>query len=58
MASAIPLLRTILSAIGTDMSKWPEDQHFYSWLGLAPKHDISGSKVLRSRTMKNRNRAA
>jgi transposase len=29
-----------------------------SWLGLAPKNDISGGKVLKSRTMKNRNRAA
>jgi hypothetical protein len=26
-------------------------------LGLAPKNDISGGKVLKSRTMKNRNRA-
>src|SRR5207244_563403 len=27
-------------------------------LGLAPKHDISGGKGLKSRTMKHRNRAA
>jgi hypothetical protein len=32
-------------------------QNFCSWLGLAPKNDISGGKVLKSRTMKNRNRA-
>jgi transposase len=49
---------TILAEIGTDMSKWPDDTHFGSWLGLTPKHDISGGKVLRSRTMKHRNRAA
>jgi transposase len=52
------IAQTILSEIGTDMSKWPDDKHFCSWLGLAPKNDISGGKVLRSRTMKNRNRAA
>jgi Transposase IS116/IS110/IS902 family len=40
------------------MRKWPDDKHFGSWLGLAPKNDISGDKVLRSRTMKHRNRAA
>src|SRR5262245_1609398 len=32
--------------------------HFCPWLGLAPKNDISGGKVLKSRTIKNRNRAA
>ena len=51
------LAQTILAEIGTDMSKWPDDKHFCSWLGLAPKNDISGGKVLKSRTLKNRNRA-
>jgi hypothetical protein len=52
------LAQTILAEIGTDMSKWPDDKHFCSWLGLAPKNDISGGKVLKSRTMHHRNRAA
>ena len=52
------IAQTMLSEIGTDMSKWPDDKHFGSWRGFAPKHDISGGKVLKSRTMKNRNRAA
>jgi hypothetical protein len=52
------LAQTILAEIGTDMRKWPDDKHFCSWLGLAPKNDISGGKVLKSRTMHNRNRAA
>jgi hypothetical protein len=52
------IAQTILSEIGTDMRKWPDDKHFCSWLGLAPKNAISGGKVLKSRTMKNRNRAA
>jgi transposase len=51
------LVQTILSEIGTDMSKWPTEKHFASWLGLAPHNDISGGKVLRSRTLPTDNRA-
>jgi transposase len=47
-----------LSETGTDMSRWPTDKHFCSWLHLAPHNDISGGKVLRSRILKGRNRAA
>jgi hypothetical protein len=39
------------------MSKWPTEKHFTSWLGLAPRNDISGGKVLRSRILPTRNRA-
>jgi len=53
----ISLAQTILSEIGTDMSKWPNDKHFTSWLGLAPHNDISGGKVLHSRTLPTNNRA-
>ncbi len=51
------LAQTILSEIGTDMRQWPSEKHFASWLGLAPHNDISGGKVLRSRTLKTDNRA-
>jgi transposase len=51
------LAQTILSEIGTDMSRFPTSKHFCSWLGLAPHNDISGGKVLRSRVMKVHNRA-
>ena len=40
------------------MDKWKTAKHFTSWLGLAPHNDISGRKVLRSKTMKNNNPAA
>jgi transposase len=46
-----------LTETGTDMSKWRTDKHFCSWLRLAPANDISGGKVLRSRTLKTHNRA-
>jgi transposase len=50
--------QAILAEIGTDMSKFKSEKHFCSWLGLAPHNDISGGKVLRSRTLCTKNRAA
>jgi transposase len=50
--------QTVLSEIGTDMGKWRTCKHFCSWLGLAPHNDITGGRVVRSRTLKNHNRAA
>jgi hypothetical protein len=52
------IAQTILAEIGPDMSKWPDEKHFCAWLGLAPQNASSGGKVLRSRPMKTRNRAA
>ncbi len=51
-------VQTILSEIGTDMSKWDTEKHFTSWLGLSPTNKISGAKVLSSRTRKIKNSAA
>jgi len=51
------LAQIILSEIGTDRSRFPSVKQFASWLGLAPRNDISGGKVLRSRTLKTANRA-
>lgn len=48
----------ILSEIGTDMSRWPSDKHFTSWLTLAPQNKISGGRVLSARTVPSANRAA
>lgn len=44
-------VQAIISEIGTDMERLPTVKHFCSWLGLAPHNDISGGRVLRSRTM-------
>jgi transposase len=54
---SVSLAQTIITEIGTDMSKFPNEKHFCSWLGLAPKNEISGGKILVSRTLKTRNRA-
>ncbi len=48
---------TIISEVGTDLSAFPSEKYFCSWLGLAPHNDISGGKVLRSKTLKTANRA-
>jgi len=53
----VPLAQTVLMEIGTDMDKFPDEKHFCSWLGLAPKHEISGAKVLKNKTLKTKNRA-
>ena len=50
-------VQTIVSEIGLDMTRWPSEKHFSSWLGLAPHNDISGGKVLRSKTLRARNAA-
>ena len=53
----VSLAQTVVMEVGTDMSKFPSEKHFCSWLGLAPKHEISGAKVLKNRTLKTKNRA-
>jgi len=51
-------IQTIISEVGLDMSPWPTEKHFTSWLGLCPDNRISGGKVLKRKTRKVINRAA
>lgn len=51
------LAQTMVAEIGSSLEQFPSVKHFCSWLGLAPHNDISGGKVLRSRTLKNHSRA-
>jgi len=53
-----PTALTIIGEIGIDMSPWPTEKHFASWLGLCPGSKISGGKVLSSKTKPSANRAA
>ena len=53
----VSLAQTVIMEVGTDMGKFPDEKHFCSWLGLAPKHEISGGKVLKNKTLKTKNRA-
>ena len=50
-------VQDIISEIGIDVSPWRTAKHFASWLGVAPHTDITGGKVLRTRTKKTKNRA-
>jgi len=53
-----PTALVLLSAIGTDLSRWPTEKHFAAWLGLCPQHKISGGKVLARKVRPGANRAA
>jgi len=48
----------VVAEVGTDLSRFPSDKHFASWLGLCPGTKISGGKVLGSKTKRSVNRAA
>jgi len=49
---------TIFSEIGADVSKFPTEKHFLSWLRLCPENRISGGKLLSSHGCGSANRAA
>jgi transposase len=48
----------VLSEIGTDLSKFPHEKNFVSWLGLCPQHRGSAGKILKRRIRRGANRAA
>lgn len=54
----VKTILTVISEIGTDMSKWKTSKHFVSWLRLCPNPQISGGKVLRNKSMQTSNRVS
>jgi transposase len=48
----------ILAEIGVDVSRFPTEKHFTSWLGLCPPQDQSNQTKRRRGHRKNRNRVA
>lgn len=50
--------QTVISECGYDMSRFPTENNFSSWLGLSPNNVITGGKVRRRGTRKVYNRAA
>ena len=46
----------LLSETGTDLSRWPSEKHFTSWLGLAPGQHASG-KMKRNKRRHGRPKA-
>ncbi len=49
---------SVLSEIGFEVSKFPTEDQFVSWLGLCPNNTITGGKVKRRGTKRVKNRAA
>jgi transposase len=49
---------TVLGEIGLDMSRWPTEKHFASWLALCPDNRESAGRRKSSRTRPSSNRAA
>jgi len=50
--------QTIICECGFDLSAFPTEKHFASWLGLCPNNRITGGRVRNTRTRKVQNRAA
>ncbi|MBC9883614.1 IS110 family transposase [Bradyrhizobium sp. INPA01-394B] len=45
----------LMGEVGTDLTKWPTEKHFTSWLGIAPGSAQSGKR--KGRVKRRRNRA-
>ena len=48
----------IIAEIGTDMSRWPTEKHFASWLGLCPGMKLSGGRLISGATKSCANKVA
>ena len=48
----------LVSEIGTDMSLWPTEKHFASWLCLCPGNKKTGGRLLSGKSRTSANRAA
>jgi hypothetical protein len=51
-------IQTIISEVGLDMTPWPTEKHFCSWLGLCPNNKVTGGRVKDTLSKKIVNRAA
>src|SRR6516225_11971194 len=49
--------QTVVAEAGADLSAFPSEKQFTSWLGLCPSNDTSSGKILNRRTRKVVNRA-
>jgi len=51
-------IQTIFSEIGADLSKFPTDDAFTSWLNLCPKDGFSAGRRIRGSKLKTKNRVS
>lgn len=50
--------QVILSELGVDLSAFPDEGQFASWLELAPRRNITGGKVIKQKSRESKNRVA
>ena len=50
--------QVILAELGPDLSAFPSEGDFSSWLELVPRRDVTGGKVIRQKPRKSKNRVA
>lgn len=50
--------QTIISEVGYDLSPFPSENHFASWLTLCPNNQINGGRISKRRSRKSQNRIA
>ena len=50
--------QVILSEVGPDLSAFADEDHFASWLELAPRKNITGGKVITHQSRESKNRVA
>jgi len=51
-------VQTFVAELGTDMSRWPSEDHLVSWLKLSPQRQVSGGKLIKHERQKVKNRVA
>jgi transposase len=54
----VQAVQNLVAEIGLDMTRWPTEKHFASWLGVCPGTRISGGRALASKPRRTPNRAA
>jgi transposase len=50
--------QVILSELGPDLSAFPSEEDFSSWLELVPRRNITGRKVINQRSRESKNRVS
>jgi transposase len=50
--------QTVIAEVGVDVSAFPTEKHFASWLALCPNHAITGGRVRKRKTRPSASRVA
>jgi len=53
----VQVAQTVIAEVGIDLKEFSSEKHFTNWMGLCPRNETSGGKVLDRRTPKVVNRA-